>query len=309
MEVHYQDNADVADLVIEVPRSGSVWFTVLGTEFIVIFIINAFTLVAFARSRHLRKRTRYLIMNLTVADLLVGAVSGPVSAYTRRYLEHEGWLHFILSTLAYLFPVASQANLSLISLERLHATLYPFRHCLIHKWSYLKLIIASWLATLVLAPFMVFLDTFVSVSFPYAPTCYTFLNLLVITVSYVIIYVKVRNHPPPQPFGAVFSDRKLSVTLFIVTVVSTLTILPLAIWNVITDGILNDITDIYSKSHIFQITSVLYYANSIVNPLTYAIRMQEFRRAVKEFCMKTEETRHFQSIELLEYKSKRDVYD
>ena len=306
MVVHYEDNADVADLVIVVPRSGSVWFTVLGTEFIVIFIINAFTLVAFARSRHLRKRTRYLIMNLTVADLLVGAVSGPVSACTRRYndLEHEGWLHFILSTLAYLFPVASQANLSLISLERLHATLYPFRHCLIRKWSYIRIIIASWLATLVLPPLMVFLDTFVSDSFPYAPTCYTFLNLLVITVSYVIIYVKVRNHPPPQPFGAVVSDRKLSVTLFIVTVVSTLTILPLAIWNVITDGILNDITDIYSKSHIFQFASVLYYANSIVNPLTYAIRMQEFRRAVKELCMKTEETRHIQSTELLEYKSK-----
>ena len=67
-----------------------------------------------------------------------------------------------------------------------------------------------------------------------------------------------------EAFFFFFPDRKLSITLFIVTVVSTLTILPLAIWNVITEGILNDITDIYSKSHIFQITSVLYYANSIV---------------------------------------------
>ena len=305
MEVHNEDNAGVADPVTIVPRGGSAWFTVCGTEFIVIFIINAFTLVAFARSRHLRKRTTYLIINLTVADLLVGAVSGPLSAYTRPYtnLEHEGCLHFILSTLAYIFPVASQTNLSLISLERLHATIYPFRHCLIQKWTYLKIIIASWLVTLLLAPFMVFLDTFVSATFPYAPTFYTFLNLIVITVSYVIIYVKVRNHPPPQPFGAVCSDRKLSVTLFIVAVVSTLTILPLAIWNVIYNSIWNEITDIYSKSHIFQIASVLYYANSIVNPLMYAIRMQEFRRAVKELCMKNEETRHIQNIELVAYKS------
>ena len=53
-------------------------FAVLTTEFCFIFVINTFTVVAFARSRRLRKRSTYLVINQTVADLLIGAVSGPV---------------------------------------------------------------------------------------------------------------------------------------------------------------------------------------------------------------------------------------
>ena len=50
------------------------WFPALITECVVILIINAITLIAFARTRQLRKRSTYLIINLTVADLLVLAV-------------------------------------------------------------------------------------------------------------------------------------------------------------------------------------------------------------------------------------------
>ena len=63
-------------------KLGNAWSKVFITELIVIVIINAFTLVAFARNRHLRKRTTYLIINLTVADLLVGAVTRPVQIFS-----------------------------------------------------------------------------------------------------------------------------------------------------------------------------------------------------------------------------------
>jgi len=55
-----------------------VWLPVFIIEFHVISIINIITIIAFARISHLRKRSTYLIMNLTVADLLVGAVTGPL---------------------------------------------------------------------------------------------------------------------------------------------------------------------------------------------------------------------------------------
>ena len=54
-----------------------IWLAVWLFQFIMVFIINAYTLVVFARSRHLRRRNTYFIMNLTVADLLIAAVSGP----------------------------------------------------------------------------------------------------------------------------------------------------------------------------------------------------------------------------------------
>ena len=108
----------------------AIWFSIFVTEFIVIFIINAVTLIAFARNCHLRKRTTYLIINLTVADLLVGAVSGPLGIYFTYEMEHarHGFhlREFSILTFGMLFPGSSLVNLSVVSLERLHATHFSF---------------------------------------------------------------------------------------------------------------------------------------------------------------------------------------
>ena len=264
------------------------WKNVLLTEFIVIAIINVFTVVAFVRNRHLRKRTTYLIINLTVSDFLAGVVSGPVETFGQDFHTGNGfnWKEFIILTSSFIFPLASLANLSLISLERLHATLFPFRHCLIVKWFYFKVIIGSWIITLILAFIMSVLIELELVLVPYPLVCYIFLTLLIITVSYVIIIIKVKSNPPPQHFSAVASERKLSVTLSIVTVVSILTILPAFIWIAIVRDIASQMS-LATFVSIHSTVSLLYYANSIVNPLIYAIRMQEFRKAVKELCKRT----------------------
>ena len=276
------------------------WSNVFTSEFIVITIINVCTLITFARNRHLRKRTTYLIINLTVADLLVGAESGPMETLGQDFDPGNGfsWQKFITLTSRFIFPLASQVNLSLISLERLHATLLPFRHWLIEKWLYFKVIIGSWMITLLMASMMSVLQVFEIVLIQYALACYTFLTLLIITVSSVIITIKVKSNLPPQHFSAVASERKLSVTLSIVTVVSVLTILPISIWLAVSR---NDITSETPSAANFPITqslTLLYYTNSIVNPLIYAIRMQEFRKAVKEICKRTAATRAVQPIEL-----------
>ena len=275
------------------------WLKVFITEFIVIAIINVFTVVSFVRNRHLRKRTTYLIINLTVADLLVGAVSGPVRTFGLDPERGQGfnWKEFIILTSSFIFPLASEANLSLISLERLHATLFPFRHCLIEKWLYFKVIIGSWMITLLLAFMMSLLEMLGLVLIWYLFLCYTFLTLLIITVSNVIIIKKVKSNPPPQHCSAVAAERKLSVTLSIVTVVSILTILPFSIRMTIGNNIFSQMSPA-AVVHIHETLMLLYYANSIVNPLIYAIRMQEFRKAVKQLCKRSAETRGVQSTEL-----------
>ena len=130
------------------PQQNLSWFAVFVTEFIVISVINTFTIIAFARNRHLRKRTTYLIINLTVADLLVGAVTEPMDLYYPQYDPVFSWQHFTVIILYNIFPISSLTNLSLIALERLHATLRPFRHCLIDKW------VCSWLVALFLSSVM-----------------------------------------------------------------------------------------------------------------------------------------------------------
>ena len=205
------------------------------------------------------------------------------------------WRKVIILTWIYIFPISSHANLSLISLERLHATLFPFRHCLIEKWLYFKVIIGSWMITLLLACMMAVLYELGLGSYPFAS--YNFLTILITTFCNVIIIIKVKSNPPPQHFSAVASERKLSVTLSIVTVVSILTILPASILMATEDHIISQM----SPAAFIQIEETLmlsYYANSIVNPLVYALRMQEFRKAVKQLCKRTAATRGVQPTEL-----------
>ena len=60
-------------------HSSNAWIVLFIAESIVIVISNALTLLAFAKIHHLRKRSTYLIINLAVADLLVGALTVPIS--------------------------------------------------------------------------------------------------------------------------------------------------------------------------------------------------------------------------------------
>ena len=169
--------------------------------------------------------------------------------------------------------MASQVNLFLISLERLHATRFPFKHCLITKQLYFKIIVGSWLITFALAFTMAKLSSEV---FQYAWASFSLLTLLVLTVSYIIVIVNVQRNPHSQTHGSIHMERKLSVTLFIVAAVSVLTILPWAIYHLIQEDFSNA-----SRDKIFHMLAVIYFASSIVNPVVYAIRMREFRKAIR----------------------------
>jgi len=255
------------------------WFAALITESVVILITNAITIIAFARTRQLRKRSTYLIINLTVADLLVGAVTGPLLVYlSYKDKENNGftWPGIIIWTFEFTFVIASQVNLFLISLERLHATLFPFRHCLIKKGLYFKIIVGSWLITFAIAFVMANLS---KQAFRYAWASFSVLTLLVLKVSYIIIIVNVQRSPHSQHHSSIHTERKLSVTSFIVTGVSVLTILPWAVFHSMPADLQEELSDA-SRIEIRLVVAAIYFASSIVNPLVYAIRMQQFRQAI-----------------------------
>ena len=262
-----------------------IWIAVWLTQFIMVFIINAFTLVVFARSRHLRRRNTYLIMNLTVADLLIAAVSGPetILLYVRDKNLEKGFgvLYSIISDMCW---IASLGNLVLISLERLHATLYPFRHCILGKSFYYKIITFSWFGALTLAcGVQISRMNDVPLADRYPWIIYIFLTLTVLTISYVIIISKFIRKAHVQQLGSVMSaERKLSVTLFIVSAASILTLLP---WVIIICISISSDRYLWIKFTPMKIASTFYHLNSILNPVIYAIRLTEFRRASKElFC-------------------------
>ena len=109
--------------------------------------------------------------------------------------------------------------------------------------------------------------------------------LLVICVAYVFILVKLRFGNQPRHHGAANRERKLTLTLFTVTSLSLLFWLP----N-ITIAFLFFITNIPSSLseialfRLYRVSTVLLYANSLLNPILYTIRMPGFRRALKMLC-------------------------
>ena len=276
----------------------SVWFPIFITEFLLMLMINAITIIAFARIRHLRKRSTYLIINLTAADLLVGAVAGPLHVYLKlKQNQYFSWPRFTTWAVKLTFIISSPMNLSLISLDRLHATLFPFRHCLIRKWSYFRIIIGSWFITLLFGSLMagLYLNGPYS-SFAYARTSFDVVNLLVLAVSYTVIFVNVYRRPHFQNSSTLQAERKLSTTLSIVTGVSVLTILPWAIYKSLPQHIKEKQTYM-SSVDLHNTLAVISFANSIVNPFVYAIRMQEFRKAIRNLVSRQRQRRQTTTVQ------------
>ena len=176
--------------------------------------------------------------------------------------------------------------MAVISLERLNATFWPFRHRTIKKSVYWVLIIAIWLTTLLFCALtMKYHHAYKEDYYHCAWGSLISICLLVICVSYVFIFVKLRFGNQPRHHGAANRERKLTVTLFTVTSLSLLMWLPYVITTFLffATNILISLSDI-AFFCLENVSIILLYANSFLNPILYTMRMPGFRRALKMLC-------------------------
>ena len=261
------------------------WLVVLIIECLVIVILNIITVVVFVKKkRQLQRRSTYLIIHLAIVDLLVGAVSGPlqIEHYIAwfcplwKYKRETIWSLYLSAAFQLLFLFTSFTNLMAISLERLHATFCPFRHRFVRKWVYRAIIIVIWLIPIVReAAQIFFLKIFdVVVIDTYLYFLFYAVSLFVICVSYILIVIKVRCSRHPQFHSRSKRERKLTGTVLIVTLVSLLCFLPAMIYVTC----LRVSFTFFRNFHIDKAVLVLFLANSLVNPIIYALRMPGFRK-------------------------------
>ncbi|CAH3184487.1 unnamed protein product, partial [Porites lobata] len=114
----------------------------------------------------------------------------------------------------------------------MHATIRPFRHRLVKKWVYGVTIAAVWVLAAMVSTASIILEQYGKEwSYHiYLLQSYCFLCLFVICVSYSCIVAKFLCGAHPQHHGAANRQRKLTVTLFIMTIVSLLMWLPHAVF-------------------------------------------------------------------------------
>jgi len=109
--------------------------------------------------------------------------------------------------------------------------------------------------------------------------------LFIIFASYTAVVVKMYCGSPPQHHGAVNRERKLTKTLLMVTTISLLLSLPHIIFFFRSFLNVSSVpTNLSYRSslprHLNFVLFFLYHANSLANPILYALRLPELRRAL-----------------------------
>ena len=229
------------------------------------------------------------MINLAVVDMLAGGsavyhlfyVVGPACSVWKEH-RTEDWGYYLIKVFIPLFSTVSSTNITVISLERLHATFWPFRHRVVKKSFYILIVTFVWVISVLVVIGLLLFEKHENFEYVfYLWNLFHGIGLLVICVSYSSIVIKVRSGAQPQHHGAFSRERKLTMTLLIVTVVSLLLSLPNIIFNIILNTGKFKIWWSGSLSfHLDTTLQVLFYANSLVNPMLYAIRMPEYRSAV-----------------------------
>ena len=287
------------------------WMVVGLTESVAIITLNSLTVIAFCRDRNLRKRSTYLVINLAVADMISGGTSTLDLFYNVGAICNF-WRYNILSwyqipqVLHLWFPIVSLTNMTVISLERLNATFWPFRHRTIKKSVYWVLIVAIWLTALLFSCALIMIQYYTRKwdYYYYAWSSFIFICLLVICVSYVFIFAKLRFGSQPRHHGAANRERKLTVTLFTATSLSLVLWLPYVITSSL--FLATDIFSSFSEIALFRLQGssiFLLYANSFLNPILYSMRVSDFRRALKILChqrlQQHRQVQNFPSVRLI----------
>ena len=261
------------------------WMVVYICEAFLILTGNSLTIYIFFRNRKRLKRTSYLLINLAVADAFVGMVLTIfISADVAIMLEKDVSLTFgeTVVALDISATVASLSSLVLISLERMVAILWPLRHRLIKtRYFYVSVGFVWFLsAANVLSNLRLYNDITYDDSYSVFTSVTFVTSLVVITVSYLAIWISVRrNAIPSNDRRSMGQSRKLAKTLFIVTALSIMTSLPYGI--IIT---LKEFSEDFFSFKV-QIVMAVQYANSLLNPVIYCFRMPEFKASLKKlFC-------------------------
>ena len=259
------------------------WYLFFLLEGTSISIANIITTVIFWRRRSALKRAAYLLINLALADILVGlaVISIGATAVTATKFSLYGTEAKVVTAPLFLGFTASICSLAVIAVERAFAINKPMRHRTAptaYYWRGLSLVwIIAALTTTIMSIRSVFLQRDL-VELQYVVAAVYLVLLFFVCLSYCsILWATSRRSPALRQRD--LQNRKLASTLFIVTFFSLATGLPGVTATIIPKEGMGSI-----NTDGFFTLVLLQFLNSLINPFVYALRMPEFRREFKRLC-------------------------
>ena len=252
------------------------WTTCFGVMAFLIIVGNSLTIATLLKKKF-RRRSHFLLTSLAFADLLVGFVT--MLFLIDFNVSHSSIpLKIAWDTLDMFSGLSSLFHLAVISLERLHATLRPFRHLQLSLKVYWVAIATPWFLSLSLRISTFILKRFPLISYRVVVIILVICSttpLLITCFSYLAIWKKrgishenMRNFRENQ-------EARFSKTIFLVTAASYITWMPFLSYI-----IASRVTLIPTPRSAYFFFKLLQYSNSFVNFVIYILRFPSYRKAL-----------------------------
>ena len=243
------------------------WLLCFRLLAILIVVGNTLTIWIFLKQKQC-KRTSFLLISLSVADLLVGLLTIPlfIGAYEASLITVDT----IFLRVDVFTALASIYTLGVISVERMFAVASPYRHRTLKLRAYICAIATPWIMATIITVLVFTLNSVrgLLIFCPAAP-------LIVMCLAYYVIWKKQRSSMGNQNQSR---EARLAKTLFLITGASILTWLLFQILNIVLQF---GVTENFSYSTLsILLVRVLQFSNSLMNVIIYPFRIPGYRNTL-----------------------------
>ena len=203
--------------------------TILALETVFISVGNLLTIVLFAMNKKLRKKSLFLVINMSFADLILGSLCMPFYIYlvgVHYQLWTEKLHNFVripFRIIDTLFSQASKISATLLSVERFYAIYWPLKHrTLSTVRAYRIVIFMVWAIAILVSSVLDLLLNFVSFKhgiFAWAP--YVLTLLFIVCGCNIGIWRRFRRgRMASQQQNRAVKNQRLTKTLLFVSFIA-----------------------------------------------------------------------------------------
>ena len=259
------------------------WSFIYSLLAAVIVFFNTLVILSFAKNKALRTRTNSFIVSLAWAALLVRLVSLPgytsliLTQYSNRVdvldTFKKAWVAFDI-----LAGVGSILHLTALSWDRFCAIVWPLKHRSYTRKKYLLILCSIWVCTILVSALSIIgNDKALRVyNITVIIVCF-FVPLGIICLAQGLVLITIRSKTREEYRNVNLRlDLRVAKTISIMTVVFIIGWLPFFTLSLI--SYTDSATENPPWNAIFAV-KFFQYGNSVFNPILYAQKFPEFRRA------------------------------
>ena len=256
---------------------------ILAAGFIVVG--NMLIIVLFVFNKKLRKKSLFLVISMSFADLMLGILSMPIYILLIGH-SYDLWkanelllnnsfynFHIVTDTV---FAQASLISAAAISAERFYAIYWPLKSQIVTTRAYRIVLMMVWTLAIIISSVVIALSRLTShKNAVFAWTPYALLVTFIICAFNFSIWRKFQHgRVASQQQNRALHNKRLTKTLLIASCLALLSWLPLIITNVL------DVNGISISWTNGLVVNLVNFSNSFINPIVYVLRIPEFRTAL-----------------------------